>query len=189
MIVGNPRIFAIQSEITYAYERLQALGFFVIHVMERCYGVNAPDGSMLGNSFDTVCSRIVDRGCHTASFALDADAGKIASSVSCAIYCDSDEDQLFFGMTKPQFTDLIYSNDLLWAPDGDEAFDDGSYVLQFDIGEMVRLIAFSRAINPIYDPESLREAWLSADEFYEILQNWRDNFKAEWTSLPKEDAT
>jgi hypothetical protein len=188
MIVGNPRIFAIQSEITHAYERLslRALGFFVIHVMDRCYGVNSPEATMLANSFDTVSRRIVARGLHTASFALGSEAGKIASSVSRAIFCDSNEDELFFGMTKPQFTDIIYSNGLLWAPDGDAAFDDGSHVLQFDVGEKVRLIAFSRAINPIYDPESLRDTWLAADDFYGVLQNWRDSFKAEWTSLPKE---
>jgi hypothetical protein len=179
--------FTAQSEITHAYERLslRALGFFVIHVMDRCYGVNSADATMLANSFDTVCRRIVERGRYNATFALDPDAGKIASSVSRAIYCEPDENELFFGMTKPQFTDIIYSNDLLWAPDGDEAFDDGSYVLQFDVGEKVRLIAFRRAINPIYDPESLRDAWLAADDFYGILQNWCDVFKAEWTSLPK----
>jgi hypothetical protein len=187
MIVGNPRIFAIQSEITHAYERLslRALGFFIIHVMDGCYGVNSPEATMLANSFDTASRRIVDRGRHTASFAMGSDAGKIARSVSRAIYCDSNQDELFFGMPKSKFTDIIYSNEILWAPDGDEAFDDSSYVLQFDVGDKVRLIAFSRAINPIYDPESLRDAWLAADDFYGVLQNWCDSFKAEWISLPK----
>jgi hypothetical protein len=38
--------------------------------------------------------------------------------------------------------DMIYSRHILWAPDGDAAFDDGSYILQFDVDERVRLIAF-----------------------------------------------
>jgi immunity protein 42 of polymorphic toxin system len=34
MIVGNPSIFAIESQITKAYESLsmRALGFFVVHI-------------------------------------------------------------------------------------------------------------------------------------------------------------
>ena len=69
-------------------------------------------------------------------------------------------------------------------PDGDEAFDDGSYVLQFDLGDRVRLIAFKRP-ESLVDPASVREVWLSSDTFYNALREWRDTFLAEWESLPK----
>ena len=75
---------------------------------------------------------------------------------------------------------------LEWTADGDEGFDDGSCVLQFDIEAEVRLVAFSRATNTIFDPDSLREVWIIAEEFYAILQNWHDGFLAEWASFPKE---
>src|SRR5690242_20205886 len=50
----------------------------------------------------------------------------------------------YFGMSEAQFTKTLHSNSLVWAPDGDEAFDDSGYVLQFDLGDLVRLIAFRR---------------------------------------------
>src|SRR5438270_14045591 len=55
---------------------------------------------------------------------------------------------LFFGMRDADFITLLHSANLNWTADGDEGFDDGSCVLQFDIGDEVRLIAFSRATNP-----------------------------------------
>jgi hypothetical protein len=84
------------------------------------------------------------------------------------------------------FITSLYSNGLVWAPDGDEGFDDGGCVLQFDVGDKVRLIAFGRATNSILEPESLREVWIPAENFYAILQNWHDRFLEEWASFPKE---
>jgi hypothetical protein len=74
----------------------------------------------------------------------------------------------------------------MWAPDGDAALDDGSYVLQFDVDDRVRVIAFRCRENFLHDPATLSDVWLSADGFYNVLQQWHDAFEAEWESLPKE---
>jgi hypothetical protein len=71
------------------------------------------------------------------------------------------------------------------APDGDEAFEDGSYVLQFDVKNRVRLIAFKSDHSYSYDPGTLSDVWLAAEEFYGILKQWRDSFDSEWVSAPK----
>lgn len=99
MIVGNPSIFAIESEITRAYERPSqlALGFFVVHVAGRSYGIRKPDASMLGVSFDQVDKRIGRRGSHKPAFAMDANAADIAYSFRRAIYDESEEGELFSG--------------------------------------------------------------------------------------------
>jgi hypothetical protein len=89
-------------------------------------------------------------------------------------------------LSEAQFTKTLYSNSLVWAPDGDEAFDDGSYVLQFDVGDRVRLVAFKRP-DSLVDPASVREVWVSSETFYNVLREWRDSFMAEWESLPKHD--
>ena len=49
MIIGDPKVFAIESCISIAYEELgaRALGFFVIHIGGRCYGVREPDATWL----------------------------------------------------------------------------------------------------------------------------------------------
>ncbi len=185
MIIGNPLKFAIESEITQASERSSqmALGFFVIYVMGRSYGVRAPNATMLGASFNEVHHRIAGRGSHGLPVVMEADAGSVASAFRRAVYGECEEDELFFGMSAAQFRDATYSNHLVWAPDGDEAFDDGSYVLQVESQNQVRLIAFVGTPDFLYDPSSLRDLRLSGDEFYTVLQDWHDGFDAEWRSF------
>jgi hypothetical protein len=94
MIVGMPSAFAIESSITEAYERLSflALGFFAIHVGGCHYGRRSPNSTMLACSFDTVGSRIAKRGEHTAPFAAELDAGRIALAYRSAIYADEPDE-------------------------------------------------------------------------------------------------
>jgi hypothetical protein len=187
VIIGSPSVFAIESEITQAYDRLsqRALGFFVLHVGGRRFGVCKPDATMLGCSFDTVQRRIGERGRHTAPFG-DEDGGKIADAFRSAVYAD-EQDESYLGMPLAEFRDLFYrvSNDLMWAPDGDEAFEDGSFVLQFDVEERVRLIAFRSGEGFVHDPSTLSDVWLPADEFYRVLQQWHQAFDSEWATMPK----
>src|SRR5262245_61090926 len=135
MIVGDPAIFAIESGITQAYEHpwVRALGFFVIHVRGRRFGVYKPDATLLACSFDQVTRRLADRSRHTSSFAAEADAGQIADAFRNAVF-SSEPQGSYFGLPRSEFCALFSrrANDCMWAPDGDEAFDDGSYVLQFD---------------------------------------------------------
>jgi hypothetical protein len=185
MIVGNPAVLAIESGITQAYERLsfRALGFFTIHVGGRRYGVCRPDATMLANSFDEVERRIAARGRHLATFA-ESDAGKIAYAFRNAVYADQ-QDESYWGIPLKDFCNIIYSGEITWAPDGDEAFDDGSYVLQFDVGDRVRVVAFKSSFGGLHDPATLSEAWLEADDFYGILQQWHAAFAAEWKALSR----
>jgi hypothetical protein len=187
MIVGDPNVFAIESEITLAYDQLnqRALGFFAIHVMGRCYGVRKPDATMLADPFYEVGKRIAERGRHNPAFPMTATAANIAYSFRRAIYDESEESQLFFGMSVRQFTKAIYSKRLEWTGSCDEAFDDSSYILQFEDENQVRLVAFTGTPDFRYDPASLRDVSLSPDAFYGILQDWHDRFKNEWSSWPK----
>jgi hypothetical protein len=184
MMIGNPLKFAIESEITQPSERSSqmALGFFVIDVMGRSYGVREPNATTLGASFNEVGRRITGRGSHSLPVVMEADAGSVATAFRRATYGEREEDELFFGMAADQFRDAIYSNHLVWAPDGDEAFDDGSYVLQVESRNQVRLIAFVGTPDFLYDPDSLRDLRLSGDEFYTVLQDWHDGFNDEWKS-------
>jgi hypothetical protein len=184
MMIGNPLKFAIESEITQASERpsQMALGFFVIGVMGRSYGVREPNATTLGASFNEVGRRIAGRGSHNLPVVMEADAGSVVSAFRRVAYGELDANDRFFGMAAEQFRDAIYSNHLVWAPDGDEAFDDGSYVLQVESQDQVRLIAFMGTPDFLYDPSSLRDLRLSGDEFYTVLQDWHDGFNNEWKS-------
>ena len=186
MIIGEPSRFAIESGITNAYHDpgLRALGFFSIRVGGRRYGVHSRDATMLACSFDEVARRLAYRGRHAAPFAAEANAGEVADAILSAVYAD-EQQVSYLGESQAEFVDLIYSNHLIWAPDGDEAFDDSSFVLQFDLLDRVRLIAFTSREDFRHEPTSLKDLWLTAEEFYHILQRWHDSFVAEWTSLPK----
>jgi len=189
MIIGDPAAFAIESKIAHAYERLsfRALGFFVIHVGGYRYGVREPDATMLACSLSAVEKRIAERGRHTAPFATESDSGAIADAFRNALYAES-PDESFFGIPLAEFGKLFHqdANDLMWAPDGDAAFDDSSYVLQFDVGDRVRLIAFKLgAKGNLHDPTTRRDVWLAADTFYGTLQQWVDILLTEWTTMLK----
>jgi hypothetical protein len=189
MIIGNPSIFAIESKISIAYEQLNflALGFFAIHLGNKIYGTRSHDSTMLACSSDAVQQRIAQRGKHIAPFAPDSNAGLVADAFRSAIYGDRQDDQ-YFGIPAEEFSGYFsqHSADCMWAPDGDEAFDDGSYILQFDINDRVRLIAFRCFEESIYhNPATLSDVWLPADEFYRILQQWHEKFELNWQESPK----
>lgn len=188
MIVGTPSVLAIESGVTEAYECLHflALGFFLIHVGGRSYGRREADSTMLACSFHAVERRIADRGNHTAPFAREPDARKIADAFRSAIFGDEQEES-YFGIPLAEFCHLFYttSQSRMWAPDGDEAFDDGSYVLQFDVDERVRVIAFRGGDCYHHEPGTLRDVWLPTNEFYKTLTSWHDAFQAEWEAAEK----
>jgi len=187
MIIGDTSVIAIESGITRAYERLsyRALGFFTIHVGGRRYGVPDPDATLMACSFDSVERRIAACGKHTAPFSCEPDAGKIADAFRDALYAMEPEES-YFGIVRSELPKLFYgASGITWAPDGDEAFDDSSYILQFDVEDRVRVIAFQPLEDGSHDPATLRDVWLAADEFYGILQRWRDTFESEWASSPK----
>jgi hypothetical protein len=185
MITGDPSVFAIESGISKSFEnpRPQALGFFNIHIAGRRYGVYKSEATMLANSFDSVQRRIADRGKHTTPFALEGNPSEIADSFRNAIFSENPSES-FFGIPSSEFCKLFSANenDCAWAPDGDEAFDDGSYVLQFDVKDRVRLVAFKSAYKCSYDPNTLSDVWLAADDFYDVLRKWSEAFETEWRS-------
>lgn len=196
IIVGDPAVCAIESEITRAYERLsfRALGYFVIHVDGELYGVKAPDATLLACSFDQVEARLANRGRHTAEFSREPDPARVADVINSCVYGDDPDaarpdsgTERPLGLSEQEVSSVIADNAIIWAPDGDEAFDDGSSVLQFDVGEQVRIIAFRRGDDGT-QISNVRDVWLPADNFYEILRKWHASFLSEWLGAPKEPA-
>ncbi len=79
----------------------------------------------------------------------------------------------------------ILTNRIIWAPDGDAAFDDGGHVLQFDDGIRVRLIAF-RNPRPDEDIKStLKDVVVEADVFYGVLGKWVSEFDNQRATILK----
>lgn len=186
MIIGDPSTFAIESGITQAYSRLgfRALGFFVLHIGGRRYGVHAPDASLLAVALDVTEGRISRRGTHTAPFSTEPDGREVFDAIADAGHAPEDKVKRFFGMSQSELYNFACERHLWW-PDPDEAFDDGTAVLQFDAGDRVRLIATNGGDGWHHNPGTFRDVWISADSFYGVLQQWHDAFIAEWNSASK----
>ncbi|MGB4101435.1 MAG: Imm42 family immunity protein [Alphaproteobacteria bacterium] len=189
LMIGDPKRFAIESYIKNAYEQpgLLAWGYFVIYLNGKCYGVRERDATLLACSFGAVEDRIACRGKHVVPFSSVPNPVEIADAYRRIEYTgEHDPEELFFGLSAKQFSSAVSKGKISWAPDGDEAFDDGSYVLQMDIGDRVRLIGFTSQESHKETLQSVSEYWMSAEEYYKILSEWRDRFLAEWAAAPKE---
>ncbi|MEV4609466.1 hypothetical protein MRBLMR1_004551 [Neorhizobium sp. LMR1-1-1.1] len=173
MLIGDPKTFAVESEITEAYpsEAQMALGYFNIHILGKRYGVFQHDASLLGCSFREVTARLERRGEHTAILDGRYDGYAIAEHFLKAHYGEP---------SNPDLPDAILARHILWAPDGDAAFDDGGHVLQFDVGSKVRLLG---CINSQQAPDRFSELWLDGEDFYRVLGAWRDAFFENWHAM------
>jgi hypothetical protein len=181
MIVGDISKIAIESEITVAFSELHkiALGFFILHVANKSYGVRATEASLLACSLQTVRQRIANRGDHETFLAAIDDPGAIVEAVLSCLYSLARQDDIFFGFSCEDFRTHIYTKNLIWAPDGDEAFDDGSFVLQFDIGDKIRLIGFRQGDTPNDLPFDIVDITIGAQEYYAVLEDWVLHFEIE----------
>jgi hypothetical protein len=187
MIVGDPSKIAIESLITYPYDRpsQRALGFFVIHVGGKRFGICSPEATLLACSFDTVKQRIEQAGKHTLFFLQGVEGARIVDAVIASMYDLSRQNEEFFGFSCQEFRDFLRKKDIIWAPDGDRAFDDGSHVLQFDNGENVRVIGFKNSDDIDEVSQSISDVTILASEFYAILSKWHDAFEVEWAEAIK----
>ena len=184
MIIGDATILAIESQITKAYERSSelALGFFVVYVKGECYGVRNPEATLLASSVDAVKRRIARRGEHTVPFDPESEAAVIADAYIAATYDQNRQAERFLGMSSDTFRDALIAKDIIWAPDGDAAFDDGGHILQFDVGGRVRVIGFRNSDEQLGMDRDVSDVWIGSDHFYELLIKWETAFQKERTA-------
>jgi hypothetical protein len=182
MIIGDKNTFALESNINEALNEksLIGIGYFVIYIDNERYGVFEDDATALACSYDEVLNRVQRRGMHISPFSMNSSAINIAKAVYTSLYSEPQSD--YFGIPHESFLDIVYSNHLVWAPDGDEAFDDGSYILQFDIDNEVRLIGFKSSENGLI---KVKDIILESKRFYSILEKWLEEFNTERTKKLK----
>jgi hypothetical protein len=179
-IVGHREVFAIEWCITEALESVSqiALGYFVVHINGKSFGVKSPDATLLGCSLYEVKERIAKRGAHVATFSKKP-AIEIADAYRNAIYSDLPLNAKLFELSVEEFTEIIFVQKIQWAPDGDAAFDDGGHILHFDDGLNVRLVAFSNEIKREDFLNSVVDINLDAANFYGTLEKWVVEFDVE----------
>ena len=183
-LFGNKDNFAIEYGISKAYKQigLRALGYFVIYINGKLYGIKSNDATCLANSYNTIIERLEMKGKHKTTFSNETNPETIANAMIYAIY--SPIEKTIF--PEINVKDELYTNKIIWAPDGDEAFDDGSFVLQFDIDNNVRIIGFRFNSDYECEKDSISETWIDQNAYYKILTEWRISFDNEWNKLEKE---
>jgi hypothetical protein len=152
------------------------LGYFVVYIQGQRYGVYEPDATLLGNSIGTVRQRVANMGSHTLGISIDFPEKQL---IDWYIKCYGDllsPCRDILGDDGLKLWDEFNRNKILWAPDGDEAFDDGSHVFHFDFGRIVRLIGCTY-VNYLPIENSIRSICLPSSDFYEILDRWQASFE------------
>lgn len=180
MIIGDASIFAISSSVTavYSVSDMKVLGSFCFHVGGTSYGVQHPRATMLACSVEAIQARIARRGAHVSSFSSHR-AAHIAKLYLAGLYGVHYGGE--GGLQAEAQSFALESQRAHWvmAPDGDEAFDDGSHVLQFDLHKKVRLIAFRNEDGLDAMLDSISEAEMEEELFYSILRDWSSSFRSE----------
>jgi hypothetical protein len=180
--------FVIESFISSAYSNkgIMAIGYFLIQIKGVSYGVKEDDATALACSYGAVNRRLEMRGKHIAPADLiNLPSLELAKISNGSLYYRIDkQDSWGFDIPRDELAKMIYKNNLIWAPDGDEAFDDGSRVFQFDIDdEPVRLIGCK--ITDDYNVYALSDLKINSDEFYSTLKEWSNGFYREWQNFEK----
>jgi len=185
ILSGNPNELAIESYVDefLPEKSWRAIGCFLIHVGGRRFGVERPRATALACSFDEVRERLRCRGKHIFSPSEQVGATEIAFRVLNSRYCRE-----FSGFEmKPEWADeldqVLFKNKLIWAPDGDAAFDDGGHIIQIDEGDMCRIVAFNNGETDRDTRESVVDVRLSCRRFYDILAQWSGQFEDDWAQF------
>lgn len=186
IVVGNTNLFAIESNVSVFYQSKGqlALGYFVVYIRDVCYGVKLIDATLLACSFYQIDDILKKRTSHTLLFS-EVDAQDLADMYLAVIYAENSGDCLYFGKSAQEIKQILYESDVIWAPDGDAAFDDGSHILLFNFGHMVRLIAFKNSES--YIATNLQELLIPSDSFYDILDEWKRQFESQLHSKRSPD--
>lgn len=178
-VFGDRASFALELGIarTYPDSSSRALGHVVIWLNGQPFGVQENDASMLACSLDQIRRRYNRRGLHIAPSLAEMKASQVMKAYLAATYW-AELDHSLQAEECSLITDAITKADGLWAPDGDEAFDDGSHVLHFDCGEVVRLIGAKNTGATAFNDVEVVETFFDANRFYAVLLAWMEAFRS-----------
>lgn len=171
--------FVIGFEISKVFPEpsLVALGCMSITINGVQYGVADKDASFLACSRDAIEQRIEEAGSFLAPEIDEMDAAELAKCVLIGRYADSESiESLRYNRSKNIYQ-YVCENQILWIPDGDSAFDDGSHILHMDAHNgKVRLVGWKKDGEISIREDTLQDLWLESSIFYGELSNWLKRF-------------
>lgn len=156
-----------------------SVGKFVIYLGGRKFGIDTPDATVLGCTYDSAIKRLRHRGGHvyenepgfgTEDFLAKYQAVEFGIGRAWP-YPEDASDRAF--------RNALHDRNLILAPDGEEAFDDGSNILQIDTAEGVEVLGFLNEEKPSLVAASLVHLKMDAESFYLPLRDWTNWFEVE----------
>lgn len=175
-MTGDVRTFAIDTALHPECLRThqEAFGRHQLWVGGQVYGRHDEDASCLAATFDNTVRIFQERG----SFELPGPISPI-EALELAHKVIFLGDELLPMHLRPFINSCGYWSRRLLAPDGEEAFDDGAFVMPIEHrGDVIIAAAFSNAhglIGPI------SEARMIADDFYQVLGGWINWYRTQMT--------
>jgi len=187
ILIGDKRRFAIETGFAPQSGRKIATvyGLFRIWIDGLGYGIDQEDATCLANSYEWLKYRLDNRGTFVGVDWSNKSVQEILGSARYEIY----------GRIGATAESCEPFRRLMMAPDGDEAFDDGSTIIQFDVNNVVRLVAGrTSAMNSVealdratyrdeysrllrWEPGTLRDITFDADVFYDTIRQWLSAFE------------
>ena len=169
MIVGDRSRFAVEIELHPDSPKSISTGFglYRFWIADQPYGRSAPDASCLAASCDALRERLGQRGHHDATGMPTGNPLGILERAYWLIYRVTD---VHIASRQASAQEVAQARRLMMAPDGDEAFDDGSFVVQWDDRGVVGLAAglVGEGDGPmIVDP--VRSIRLGTVDFYDVV--------------------
>lgn len=177
IVLGHSDSFMLDTCVSFIYpgNRItNAIGWFNIWISGHRYGCHEPDSTALAHSYDCVGAIIRNRGGHTSALS-EYSADDVALRLGGACFGDLEFTEVQ-GMSSDELYADVIRRRLWWAPDGDEAFDDGSNVILFDVGAHVRLVGF-RMTDDAESVVDVHESTVPEAVFYDLLIEWRNGFE------------
>ncbi len=175
MLFGNKEKFAIEFEVKEIYhdKRFIGDGFFVVYI----------DGFMYGRKEDDATSFGCIRSTLKYFDVLQSPSKNPFNKYECYELCDKfydtayrmerryKEEEIKDFIKEAEITYDKRENCLLdyWTP-MEEAFDDGSFVLQLNEGDSVRLLGFKTSDDETYNIENVHGAIIQKEKFSSIIQ-------------------
>lgn len=180
MLFGDKKVFGIEFEVKELYHNKSFIGdgFFVVYIDGFMYGIREDDASSFGAILWTLkesCSSFI----HMKNPFNNFEDFEI---------CDKFYDANYRSENRyPEKTKMDYDCTYLVKPgcderDGnlanrfliywaqmEEAFDDGSFILQINEEKYIRILGFKASAN--YDVENVHSAKVPIEDFFSTLQS------------------
>lgn len=181
MLIGSIKRFAIEYTIREFYENnFIGDGKFLVYINGIPYGQNRDDSTTFSCIIPELGKRIITRKI-TDKILRENGHAEIAHNYYDCFFADEPK-TTYFGLSKKDFEKVIIENNCSWNG-MDEAFDDGSFILQINMNSTTTKLIGFKAIScfPV-EIEKISTIEISVDVFNTTIQQFIESLKTDFVN-------